>query len=370
VGGKQVTIADVAREANVSVATAGRALGAYGYVRRETREAVAFAAKALNYNKNIAAQTLSSGKTQTIGIIVSDIGSEFFSNIVRAVVDCARKLGYCVLIYDTHESVEIEMEAIAVFRSHRVDGIIISPSDPCQISHLRAFLADGGRLVQIDRRVAGLPSDSVTLNNRRTARDCTIKLLESGHRRIAYVGELEEIAPAALSAFVTTHATVKARHGGFAPSVQRLLGYLDAHREVGVAPDSQLIGRAGKYSSERAEAATHKVLGHGPTAMLTSDGLMAAGAFRAIRAAVKQIPEDLSFISFDDLEWMQFVDPVISAIAQPCQEIGTAAAEILIGRRQTLTGLKRARRKHAQFVGRMIDRGSIRPIDAEASSQK
>lgn len=357
--GRQATIVDVAREANVSVATAGRALGAYGYVRPETRDAVLSAAQALNYNKNTAAQSLSSGRTRTIGIIVSDIGAEFYSNIIRSVIDCARKHGYCVLIYDTHESVEIEIEAVNVFQNHRVDGIIISPTDSRRISHLHAFLANGGRVVQIDRRVVALPCDSVTLDNRRTACECTQKLLEAGHRRIAYVGELEEIADGAVRTLLSSHTLGKARKAGFAPSMQRLLGYLDAHRAAGVVPEINLVGRSGRYHSEDAEAAAKRVIACDPTAMLASDGLMTVGAFKAIRSLGKRIPEDLSFVSFDDLEWMQFVDPMLSAVAQPCQEIGVAAAEILIARSDKAESSASQRHQHIQFVGRMIDRGSI-----------
>jgi len=357
--GKQTTIVDVAREARVSVATAARALGAYGYVRPETREAILATAQAMNYNKNSAAQSLSSGRARTIGIIVSDITSEFYSAIVRSAVDYARQQGYCVLIYDTHESLEIEKEAVTVFRNHRVDGIIISPADPNQIDHLREFLAGGGQMVQIDRRIASLASDSVTLDNRGTANECTKKLLEAGHRRIAYVGELEELAGDGMAAFVDSHAQKRKLRRGFAPSVQRLLGFLDAHREMQVPACPELIGRAGYYAAEAAEVASERVFSHAPTALLTSDGLMTVGAFRAIRAHGKRIPQDLSFISFDDLEWMQFVNPSMSAIAQPCTAIGATAARLVITRAKERGNGKPSRPKHIRFAGSIIDRHSV-----------
>ncbi|MBB2199131.1 LacI family DNA-binding transcriptional regulator [Gluconacetobacter sp. 1c LMG 22058] len=359
---RHATIVDVAQAANVSVATAGRALGDYGYVRPETKKAVLSAAQALNYKKNIAAQALISGSARTFGMIVSDLSSEFYSNIIKSAVNYSRRHGYCVLIYDTHESLAIEKEAVAIFQKHRVDGIIIAPASMRSIGHLRDFVAGGGRIVQIDRRLHGLAGDSVTLDNRRTAAACTTRLLDAGHRRIAYIGELDEIKPADLGRVVTDHAVTDQVRKGFAPSFQRLMGYLDAHRDAGVPVCADLVGRTGNYSWEAAHETTQAVLRHVPTGLLTSDGLMTVGAFRAVRAEGKRIPDDISFMSFDDLEWLQFVDPPVSAVAQPCAQIGEEAARILIAMARGAKNSLPPQYEHVQLNGSIVDRGSVRVI--------
>nr|WP_275943909.1 substrate-binding domain-containing protein [Gluconacetobacter takamatsuzukensis] len=295
-------------------------------------------------------------------MIVSDLSSEFYSNIIKSAVNYSRMHGYCVLIYDTHESTAIEREAVAIFQKHRVDGIIIAPASMRNVGHLRDFVAGGGRIVQIDRRVPGLASDSVTLDNVGTAAACTMKLLAAGHRRIAYIGELDEVKPADLGRIVAEHAASARIKEGFAPSCQRLRGYLDAHRDAGVPVCPDLIGRTGHYSWEAARDATQAVLQHEPTALLTSDGLMTTGAFRAVRAAGMRIPDDISFLSFDDLEWLQLVDPPLSAAAQPCARIGEEAARILIGRARGAKEPLRPGYEHIQLSGSIVDRGSIRTI--------
>lgn len=360
--GRHATIVDVAQAANVSVATAGRALGGYGYVSLDTREAVLAAARALNYQKNIAAQSLISGSAKTFGMIVSDLSSEFYSNIIKSAVNYSFRHGYCVLIHDTHESAEIEREAVAIFHRHRVDGIIIAPASMQSLGHLREFVAGGGRVVQIDRRLPGLAADSVTLDNVRTAATCTARLLEAGHRRIAYIGEIDEVRPADLGRVVETYAATGRMRKGFAPSCQRLAGYLEAHREAGVPVCADLVGRTGNYRWEAARDVTQAVLSHRPTGLMTSDGLMTIGALRAVREAGMRIPDDISFLSFDDLEWLQLVDPPLSAVAQPCAEIGEEAARILIGQIRGEKEAPRTRHEHIRLAGSIIDRGSIQVI--------
>ncbi|WP_159261626.1 LacI family DNA-binding transcriptional regulator [Komagataeibacter xylinus] len=359
---RHATLADVARAANVSVATAGRALGNYGYVRPEAKETILKAAHALNYRKNLAAQSLISGTAKTFGMIVSDIGTEFYSNIIKSVVNYCRGHGYCVLIYDTHESVRIEREALAIFQQHRVDGIIISPADSRNADHLREFVSSGGRIVQIDRCVPDLESDTVQLDNRRAARECTRKLIAAGHRRIGYIGELSEIRPATLRKLMAASPPASDARQPFAPSYQRLFGYLDAHHEAGLGVCLDLIGRTGQYSDSAANRETGKVLAHAPTALLTADGLMTVGAFRSIRAHGLRIPEDLSFISFDDLDWLQFVDPPVTAFAHPCSRIGEEAARILIRRVTGSEDSSSLHHEHVRLAGNLIERASIRTL--------
>lgn len=356
---KHATIVDVAKAAHVSVATAGRALGDYGYVRPETRRMILEAAQKLNYKKNIAAQSLVSGAGQTFGMIVSDISTEFYANIIKSSVNYCRKYGYCVLVYDTHESTEIEQEALAIFQKHRVDGIIISPVDARISEHLYEFASSGGRLVQIDRCLPDLEGDSVLLDNRQVAKDCTRMLIAAGHRRIAYVGEIYEISPYFLRKITSASPRERDKIEPFAPSFQRFLGYLDAHHEAGLDVSLNLIGRTRLYSDIAAQKVTETVLACAPTALLTADGLMTLGAYRAIMAKKLRIPDDISFISFDDMDWLQLVDPPITAVAQPCAQIGEEAARILLRRAATRNKSEEYHYEHIRLSGTIVERRSV-----------
>nr|WP_246377033.1 LacI family DNA-binding transcriptional regulator [Gluconacetobacter aggeris] len=357
---RHATIVDVAKAANVSVATAGRALGQYGYVRPETRKAVQEAASALHYKKNMAAQSLISGSAKTFGMIVSDISSEFYSNIIKSTVNYCRERGYCILIYDTHESAKIEREALAIFQKHRVDGIIVSPADSRNVDHLREFIDDGGRIVQIDRCIPELNTDTVMLDNREAAFQGVSRLIAAGHRKIAYIGELHEIRPDLLQSIVNKYGRPSRARRAFAPSYQRFMGYLDAHAVAGLPACLDMIGRTGHYSSESAQRAAGRVLMHEPTAMLAADGMMAIGAFRALKTSGMRIPEDVSFVSFDDLDWYQLVDPPVTAIAQPCAQIGEEAARILIQRTEEKIGP--VHYEHVRLPGHILMRGSVRAL--------
>ena len=118
------------------------------------------------------------------------------------------------------------------------------------------------------------------------------------------------------------------------PSWQRLFGYIEAHRAGGLSIDRSLIGRVGTYSVKAARTATMELLSRAdrPTALFTADGLMSAVAMDAITTLDLQIPTDLSLICFDDLDWMSFLKPGITAIAQPLTEMGEAAARLILAR--------------------------------------
>lgn len=352
------TIADVARLAGVSTATAGRVLGRYGYSKEETRAQVMEAAKKLGYRTNALARSLITGKTRTIGVVAGDIQNPFYASILRGIADVVESHDFGLLIVNSDENLQKEIGAVNLLLEKQVDGLIVSPCDTRNAQHLRDLHADGLPLVLLDRTVSGLDVDRVTVDNITAAERGVQALIAASHRRIGFVGELLEDLEGGLDGFVKRglEGDVLSTDTLY-PSWQRLLGYLRAHRRAGLPVDCSLICRVGAYSAKAAE----KVVGEfintpdRPTALFSNDGTMSEGVIRAVSAAGLTVPDQLSLVCFDDLDWMDFLSPGISTVAQPRSAMGESAATMLLER---INGSEVAARP-VMMPAEFIERGSI-----------
>lgn len=354
----RATIADVARLAGVSTATAGRVLGGYGSSREETREQVERAARKLGYRANALARSLITGRTRTIGVVAGDIQNPFYASILRGVTDVVEKRNFGLLIMNSDENLQKEVRAVNLLLEKQVDGLIVSPCDTQNAPHLRDLHASGLPLVLLDRTVAGLDVDRIATENIGTAERAVKVLIDAGHRRIGVVAELVEEQQGGVAGFIKRGlAGDVLSTDTLYPSWQRILGYLRAHRQAGVPVDPLLVGRVGSYSSEGAQATALRLLDRQdrPTALFATDGTMSEGVMRAIVALSLRVPDDLSLICFDDLEWMSFLPPGITTFAQPRLEMGAAAAEILLDRIQGTDAASRA----MLMQGELVLRGSV-----------
>ncbi|MER9267759.1 LacI family transcriptional regulator [Mesorhizobium sp. M0410] len=354
---KNATIIEVARRAGVSSATAGRVLGGYGYSSSEVQEKVRAAAAALGYRPNRLAKGLITGKTQTIGVVVGDIESPFYASVLRGIGDVARRGGFGVIVTNSDENAELEREAVQLLLEKQVDGLIVSSTFVDEPDHLREAVAARCPVVQFDRIVAGLETDSVVVDNVSVTRNSIAAMIAAGHSRIGILAELGPGHRDDVGSFVAnvdlSSFDVRYHH----PSWQRLLGYLEAHRAAGIEPDLQLIRRVAVYSSEaaRKEALDLLTMRNTPSALFTADGVMSTGVLEATSALRLAIPGDVSLLCFDDLDWMQFVAHGITAIAQPAQLIGAAAAELLLRR----LGEASLPFEHRVLAARLVERNSI-----------
>jgi LacI family transcriptional regulator len=331
---EKVTIAEVAKRAGVSTATAGRVLGGYGYSRQQIKEKVREAAEDLGYRPNLLARGLITGKTKTIGVVAGDIQSPFYASILRGVSDVTRAAGFGILLTNSDEQIDRELEAVQLLREKQVDGLIIAPSDLVHSPHLQAAVRDGCPVVLIDRVVRDLDADSVCIDNHSASRDCVMRLIDAGHRRIGLVAELERWEGGNIEDFLSAAAAGRIDSSSLFPSWQRLYGYVEAMYAAGVAVDLDLLGRVGVYSADGARKETQRLLQmpDRPTALFTADGLMSAAAMEVITSLDLQIPRDLSLICFDDLDWMSFIKPGIAAVVQPLIEMGEAAGRLMLAR--------------------------------------
>jgi LacI family transcriptional regulator len=306
-----VTIRDVAARADVSQATAARALGGYGYVSSAARRAVSDAAEELGYRPNNVARALASGSTRTIGLIVGDIENPFFATAARGLSDVIEDEGYTLLLANSDEDLERERQAIDVFRTQLVDGLVVAPVSGNDGTHLRVLQLDRRPLVLMDRAIRGLQVDAVMVDNAGGARTAVQHLLSFGHDRIGVVSDADEISSTA----------------------ERLRGYRRALRDAGIAPDPSMVSvgpstRAGGYAAARALLERDDR----PRALFTLNNFMTAGAVRAIRDLALRIPDDVALVAFDELEWTTLVDPPITVVAQPVAELGRAVGARLLAR--------------------------------------
>jgi LacI family transcriptional regulator len=331
---RQPTLHDVARLAGVSVSTTSRALSGYGRISEVTREAIRAAAAELGYHRNSLARSMITGYTETIGVICADMGSPFFAEALRAVSDYARRQGFSTLIVNTDENLDAEMGALALLREKHVDGLIVAPADVQRVDHLVAFQREGRPVVLLDRTSSALAADSVTVDDVAATQHCVEHLIRAGHQRIGIVTELRSAREAAWTTMLADlHGVDRA---SLNPSSRRLLGYLHAHRNADLPIDPEMVARTGDTSSASAKAAAIRLLDRPdrPTALLSVDNSTSVGAYGAVRQLGLSVPDELSFVAFDNLDWTELVTPALTVIEQPVYDLGTRAAELVIGRIQ------------------------------------
>jgi DNA-binding LacI/PurR family transcriptional regulator len=301
------TIADVARRAEVSTATVSRVLAGHGRARPETRERVRAAARELGYRPSGVARSLRQRATRTLGLIVTDIENPFFPQLVRAVEDAARDLGYAILLCNADDDPERESGYLDLLVDRWVDGIVIAASS-LGARH-REWLANAPLpivLVNSTDTQIGLPT--IGSDNRAGGAIAAHYLAELGHRRFGLI-------------------TAPPRN---LDGPDRLAGARDALREAGIDDRAVLVATA-EAGVAGGQSAAEEILRREPgtTGIIAYNDLMAIGAMRAVRAAGRRIPVDVSVVGFDDVDLAAYVDPPLTTIAQATSRLGHwAVAEL------------------------------------------
>ncbi len=297
--------------AGVSKSTAARALANYGSASPAVRARVAAAALQLTYRRNSLARSMITGSTHTIGLVVADIENPYFARSARGIADTAHAAGYEVLLANSDEDPATERAAVRTLFEKRVDGLIVAPASTTEVPHFVELATHGVPVVQLDRAVHDVPADAVVVNNEEAAENAIRHLLDLGHRRIALLTS----------------------QGLASTNQARLAGYLRAMASAGVPVDDALI-RMAEYRRDAAsaEAVTVLRLPDPATAIFTTDNLLSLGAFEGAQLAGCVVPDEVSLVGFDDLEWTTIVRPALTVIAQPTYELGATAARRLLAR--------------------------------------
>lgn len=328
----RATMRDVAAAAKVSLKTVSRVVNGEPGVTPRLVKRVTAACERLDYRHNLTASTLrrSDGRSRTIGVVIEDVANPFASTLHRAIEDVAVQRNVLVLAGSSDEDPRRERQLVSAFASRRVDGLIIQPSSQDH-RYLMAERKIGTALVFVDRPPASFEADSVVTDNADGIRRAASHLIEGGHRRIAYLGDLATIATAA------------ERHRGYVEE-------LGARR---IDVDETLV-RMDLRGIAKAEAATLELMErrHPPTALIAGQNLITIGAIRALRRL--GVHEKVALVGFDDILLADLLQPAVTVIAQDPAEIGRTAAGVLFKR---LDGDRSPWRRHT-VASRMICRGS------------
>lgn len=291
------TIAEVARQAGVGVATVSRVVNGSPSVRAETRRRVLDAIDRLGYEPNPAARALSTGRTRAVGVIAPFFTRPSVMERLRGVSQVLSGAGYQLVLHDG-----------ALPAGGGLDGLLsisLAPTD----EELDRLAAAGVPVVLVDHAHERLPA--VHTDDVAGGALATGHLLELGHTRIAFVGDLE------------------ADHDGRASSARRRAGYEQALAAAGVALDPALV-RRGPHGREAAAAITRELLESDtpPTGLFAASDTQAVGALEAADAVGAAVPGDLSVVGYDDIELARYAG--LTTVAQPLEESGRRGAELLL----------------------------------------
>jgi LacI family transcriptional regulator len=333
------TITDVALRAGVSPATVSRHLR--GAVVRES-SAIARAVTELSYVPNTAARSLKSGATLAIGVVVPDVTNPFFAAVVKGIESITRDNGYGVFLCNTEESPERERRVIRQLLG-KIDGLILTPVTEVAEHHAEPSRS-GVPIVFLDREPLGSTGfDSVLIDNEGGGRQAAEYLLSLGHRRIAIISGPLDSTPG------------RGRHEGFTGAIEA----------AGLDLPGEYV-HIGDFREESARQATLHLLAlpAPPTAIFAANNLMSIGTLRALHDMGVRVPDEISFIGFDDLELGELLAPPLTTISRPMVEQGVLAMRLL---RNRLENPPPPQSKRIVLETRLTIRGSCAPPPGGAS---
>jgi LacI family transcriptional regulator, galactose operon repressor len=328
------TIRDVARLSGVSPMTVSRVINDSERVSPETRKRVEDAISELGYVPSRLARGLSRQRTGTLAVIVPDVANPFFTAVVRAAEEVARRADYHVILCDTRADLSVERDVIEELIAHRVEGMVIAPVSDRSAMHLMRLAAFGVPFVLIDRTIPGVDCDVVLGDSSGGARQLVDHLVSLGHRRIGFIVESDDVSTAR----------------------DRRKGYEAALNAAGIALDPALVAQAAPDPSGGSVGMARLLeLAERPTAVFTVNNLVALGAIEAVRAAGLEVPDDVALVCFDDIEYASRLYPFLTAMEQPAQTFGTLGTQLLLER---IEGRGPERRHEVVLPGEFIIRKS------------
>src|SRR4051794_31893148 len=287
------TIKDVARRAGVAISTVSAVLNRSAPVSEQVIGKVDQAVAAVGYVPHGAARSLRSGNSRLIGLVVPNIANPHFAAVAREVENICLAAGYMSVVYSTGQDSERESQVLKMLRVERIAGLIIIPT--------RSDAAHGARLVDqikvptvlLDMFVEGLPYDVIKTDNVEAGRLAADHLLSLGHKRIGIIVGIP----------------------GLATSDDRLAGYIKAHAEHGVPLKSGLQA-IGNFDQQEAHDRAIEMLKrpNRPTAMMTINNMMTLGLLFAVRELKIKVPEELSIVGIDDLDFAPLIEPAPTVV--------------------------------------------------------
>lgn len=303
-----ISIKDVAREADVSIATVSRVLNEIDVVNDDTKQRVLDAIKKLKYRPNIVARSLKTQRTRTIGIIIPDISSQFYPEIVRGAEDVSNIYNYNIILCNADKDTEKEVEYLMVLREKMVDGVLYMSSSMEEdvidtINQLEVPIV----LIETQDKDKLFPS--VTIDNEKAAYEAVTYLVNKGNKKIAYIGTSENAINA---------------------SALRYVGYKRALIESGLEVEEDSVYFSGLKSKDGYEGMSSIISKTSVDAVFCASDDIAIGAINALRDNNIRVPEDVDIVGFDDSYAAAMYYPKLTTVAQPTYDMGSVAMRMLI----------------------------------------
>lgn len=305
------TIKDVAKRTGLAYATISKYING-GNVLPQNREKIEQAIRELNFTVNAFARGLKTNKSNTVGIIIPDIGNVYVAQTIPIIVDELRQNGYATIICDSRSNHERESELLRFLMTKRIDGIINMPVG-ADGSHLYDAIDSRIPVVLLDRVVSDCIGhvDAVLVDNMRAAQDVTNYLIQLGHTKIGIIAGPRDVSTA----------------------LDRLSGYVQTLKKNNIDVKDELIERC-DFTIESGYKACKKLLTNNPemTALFATNYDTTMGAMMALNERGISVPDELSIFGFDDMPFAQVIKPHLSVISQPIADIGKYASQALLER--------------------------------------
>lgn len=336
------TIKDVSKKANVSTATVSHVINGTRFVSEETAQKVREAMKELNYTPNMAALSLRTKKTKTVGVLIpvnfDETSNIFFMQVMLGIDSVLKKKGYFTFLSNTHDSLEREMEELQNMLNRQIDGLIIAPAGGDHSSFQK--LAGDIEVVYVDRLPGGAVSgqNCVVSDAEAGCREAVNGMIEAGHRKI---GVLSGIL------------------GAGSNTDERFEGYKKALKDHGISYCGDYL-REGKSCVEDGYNMTKELFENTDiTALIALSNMMGMGAMQYLSQKRIRVPEKISITVFDDYKWTESYNPPLTVIRQEAYEMGKKAAEVLIKRMEAKS---KGKKKIYRLKTKLIERESWKKI--------
>jgi LacI family transcriptional regulator len=333
-----VSMKDVAALAGVSVGTVSNVLNSPALVSDATRARVEKAIAKLGWVRNESARQLRAGRSRSIGIVVMDVANPFFTDIVSGVEDYVHNLGYSVQLGNSAQQTEREAAHLKLFEQHRVRGLLFAPISEVgqRVVEMRGH---GIPVVIVDRAAKDAPYCSVAVDDVEGGRLAVGHLVAQGHRKIAFVG-----GPVSIQ-------QVRDRHLG----AQLALSQLGDSGHLMTISTDRLDTGSGTVAAGELVALP---AGERPTAIFAANDLLAIGLLQGFVTNGVSVPEEISLIGYDDIDFAAAAAVPLSSVRQPRHALGVRAAELLFAEIDSLDDEAPHEHQHIEFAPDLVVRRS------------
>lgn len=304
-----VRLKDVASKAGVSVATVSHVVNNTKPVSEKTKARIEAAIKELSYTPNFLAKSLKENRSKVIGLIIPDISNYYFTEIASIIEQRLNDAGYNMILCNSNENLELEIQHIQQLKAYMVSGMIIAPTT-MDFDYRKLVASQDYPIVFIDRKLSTLQGDSIIADGACAVEEAVSYLIKKGHKRIGFIGA----------------------NRGLSTTANRFLGYQNALKKNGIPLDSSLCV-FGEPKINPAMSLCNQLFSQtNISALLVSSSLMSIGAVQFFTKNNIKIPEQIALIGYDDYIWSTITAPPLSTIKQPTSEIGYKAAETMLNR--------------------------------------